>query len=133
VNRIRIAIVALLLIFFVGAPQVELFAQGRAHGHHGRQEQKLERRRLQRARQTARIQAQQNSRILAQQNRALAYNSRVLAQNSRAIARQNYWDAARYYRADSPTATRIVLGTTLVGLLTIPLWLQLGAAFVGLQ
>jgi len=40
---------------------------------------------------------------------------------------------ARFYRADSPTATRIVLGTTLIGLFTIPLWLQLGAKFVGLQ
>ncbi len=39
---------------------------------------------------------------------------------------------SRYYRGDVPTATRIVLGTTLVGLLTIPLWLQIGARFVGL-
>jgi predicted permease len=40
---------------------------------------------------------------------------------------------ARYFRADSGTAVRIVLATTLLGFLTIPLWLRLGTAFVFAQ
>jgi len=72
VNRIRTAIVALVLILFAGMPQAELLAQGRAHGRRDRQEQKWERRQQQRARQAARIEA-----------------------------RQEYWDAARYYRNDN--------------------------------
>ena len=39
---------------------------------------------------------------------------------------------ASYYRADRGTAVRIVLATTLLGLLTIPLWLRLGAYVVGI-
>jgi predicted permease len=39
---------------------------------------------------------------------------------------------ARYYRADPGTAVRIVLGTTVVGLLTIPLWIRIGAAWLGI-
>ena len=39
---------------------------------------------------------------------------------------------ARLYRGDGGTAVRIVVGTTIVGLFTIPLWLRVGAQFVGL-
>jgi predicted permease len=43
---------------------------------------------------------------------------------------------ARHYRdssgTDSATAVRVVLATTLVGLVTIPLWLRLGAYWLGL-
>ncbi len=39
---------------------------------------------------------------------------------------------ARLYRADGGTAVRIVLATTILGLLTIPLWLRIGAHIVGL-
>ena len=39
---------------------------------------------------------------------------------------------SRLYRADGGTAVRIVLATTILGLLTIPLWLRLGAHIVGL-
>jgi malate permease and related proteins len=38
---------------------------------------------------------------------------------------------ARYYNADSGTAVRIVLASTILGLLTIPLWLRIGGAIVG--
>lgn len=42
---------------------------------------------------------------------------------------------ARHYRedcgTDSGTAVRVVLATTLVGLVTIPLWLRMGAIWVG--
>jgi malate permease and related proteins len=38
---------------------------------------------------------------------------------------------ARYYRGDTGMAVRIVLASTVLGLLTIPLWLRIGAAFVG--
>jgi predicted permease len=38
---------------------------------------------------------------------------------------------ARLYKADSGTAVRIVVASTLLGLLTIPLWLRLGMIFVG--
>jgi malate permease and related proteins len=37
---------------------------------------------------------------------------------------------ARYYRADSGTAVRIVLASTLIGFLTIPLWLRVGSLIV---
>jgi malate permease and related proteins len=40
---------------------------------------------------------------------------------------------SRHYRADGATAVRIVIATTILGLLTIPLWLQLGAKFAGLE
>lgn len=40
---------------------------------------------------------------------------------------------SRHYRADSGTSVRIVMATTILGLLTIPLWLQLGAKFAGLE
>ena len=33
---------------------------------------------------------------------------------------------AKHYGGDSPTALRVVLGTSAVGLLTIPLWIQFG-------
>ena len=39
---------------------------------------------------------------------------------------------ARYYQGDGGTAVRIVLASTVLGLLTIPLWLRVGAAMVGL-
>ena len=38
---------------------------------------------------------------------------------------------ARHYRGDSSMAVRIVLATTLIGLLTIPLWMRIGSSFVG--
>jgi hypothetical protein len=83
VNRIRTAIVATLLIAFVGVPPVEMLAQGRGHGH-DKQEQKWEQRqRVQRARQAARAEAQRE------------------ALERQQLARQQYWDAARYYRNDN--------------------------------
>jgi hypothetical protein len=39
---------------------------------------------------------------------------------------------AKHYGGDPPTAVRIVIGTTLTGLLTIPLWIRFGIQFVGL-
>jgi len=39
---------------------------------------------------------------------------------------------AKHYGGDSPTALRVVLGTSIVGLLTIPLWIKLGILWVGL-
>ncbi|MBL9186597.1 MAG: AEC family transporter [Opitutaceae bacterium] len=38
---------------------------------------------------------------------------------------------ARLYGGHPPTAVQIVLGTTIVGILTIPLWLRAGLAWVG--
>jgi predicted permease len=38
---------------------------------------------------------------------------------------------ARHYGVQPLTAVQIVLGTTGLGLLTIPLWLRLGLAWVG--
>jgi hypothetical protein len=40
---------------------------------------------------------------------------------------------AKHYGGDPATALRIVLGTSLVGLVTIPLWLRFGMKFVGLE
>jgi malate permease and related proteins len=39
---------------------------------------------------------------------------------------------AQYYRGDTGTAVRIVIASTVLGLLTIPLWLRIGGSFVGL-
>ena len=39
---------------------------------------------------------------------------------------------SRFYRADVGTAAQIVIASTVVGLLTIPLWLRVGFAFAGL-
>jgi len=39
---------------------------------------------------------------------------------------------ARHYGGDPPTALRVVIGTSVVSLMTIPLWIRFGAAFVGL-
>lgn len=39
---------------------------------------------------------------------------------------------ARLYRGDPPTAVRVVISTSAVSLLTIPLWLRFGLKFVGL-
>jgi malate permease and related proteins len=39
---------------------------------------------------------------------------------------------AKHYGGDPATALRVVLGTSLVGLLTIPLWLRFGMKWVGL-
>ena len=39
---------------------------------------------------------------------------------------------ARYYGGDPPTALRIVIGTSLLALVTIPLWLRLGTKIAGL-
>ena len=39
---------------------------------------------------------------------------------------------ARHYGGDPPTALRVVIGTSLVGLVTIPLWIRFGLKFAGL-
>ena len=39
---------------------------------------------------------------------------------------------ARHYQGDPPTALRVVIGTSVVGLVTIPLWIRFGMHFVGL-
>jgi predicted permease len=39
---------------------------------------------------------------------------------------------SRHYGGDPPTALRLVIGTSLVGLVTIPLWIRFGMRFVGL-
>jgi malate permease and related proteins len=40
---------------------------------------------------------------------------------------------AKHYGGDPATALRVVLSTSLVGLVTIPLWLRFGMKFVGLE
>ena len=40
---------------------------------------------------------------------------------------------ARHYQGDPATAMRVVIGTSLVGLVTIPLWIRFGMHWVGLQ
>lgn len=37
---------------------------------------------------------------------------------------------AKHYNGDAPTALRVVIGTSVVGLLTIPLWIQFGMKMV---
>lgn len=39
---------------------------------------------------------------------------------------------ARHYQGDPATAMRVVIGTSVVGLVTIPLWIRFGLHFVGL-
>lgn len=39
---------------------------------------------------------------------------------------------ARHYQGEPATAMRVVIGTSVVGLLTIPLWIRFGLKFVGL-
>lgn len=39
---------------------------------------------------------------------------------------------AKHYGGDPPTAVRIVVGTSVIGLITIPLWIRFGMKFVGL-
>lgn len=39
---------------------------------------------------------------------------------------------AKHYGGDAATAVRVVVATSLVGLLTIPLWIRFGMHFVGL-
>jgi len=39
---------------------------------------------------------------------------------------------ARHYGGNPPTAMRVVIGTSVIGLLTIPLWIRFGMHFVGL-
>jgi len=41
--------------------------------------------------------------------------------------------ASRYFQGHSPTALRVVVGTSVVSFLTIPLWIRLGMQFVGLE
>jgi predicted permease len=38
---------------------------------------------------------------------------------------------AKHYGGDSATAMRVVLGTTVVSFVTIPLWIRFGMKFVG--
>jgi hypothetical protein len=38
---------------------------------------------------------------------------------------------ARHYGVDAPAALRVVLATSAVGLLTIPLWLKIGLLVLG--
>lgn len=40
---------------------------------------------------------------------------------------------ARHYQGDAPTAMRVVIGTSVVGLVTIPMWIRFGMHFVGMQ
>ena len=40
---------------------------------------------------------------------------------------------ARHYAGDPATAMRVVIGTTVVGLVTIPLWIRFGMHWLGLQ
>jgi predicted permease len=40
---------------------------------------------------------------------------------------------ARHYGGQPLTAVQIVLGTTALGILTIPLWLRVGLAWTGLN
>ncbi len=39
---------------------------------------------------------------------------------------------SRHYGGDTPTALRVVMGTTAVGLITIPFWIRFGIHFAGL-
>jgi predicted permease len=39
---------------------------------------------------------------------------------------------ARHYAGDPATAMRVVIGTTVVGLVTIPLWIRFGMQWLGL-
>ena len=39
---------------------------------------------------------------------------------------------SKLYKGDAPTAVRVVISTSVVGLVTIPLWLRFGMKFVGL-
>jgi predicted permease len=39
---------------------------------------------------------------------------------------------AKHYGGDPRTALQVVLGTSLAGLITIPMWIQLGEKFAGL-
>jgi predicted permease len=39
---------------------------------------------------------------------------------------------AKLYKGDPTTAIRVVLGTAVVSLVTIPLWIEFGIKFVGL-
>jgi predicted permease len=39
---------------------------------------------------------------------------------------------ARHYGGDTPTALRVVISTSIVGLITIPLWIRFGLKFCGL-
>jgi len=39
---------------------------------------------------------------------------------------------SKHYGGDPPTAVRVVLATTAVSLVTIPLWIRFGMKFVGL-
>lgn len=40
---------------------------------------------------------------------------------------------SRHYGGDPPTALRVVIGTSLVGMVTIPLWIRFGMKFAGLE
>ena len=40
---------------------------------------------------------------------------------------------ARHYGGDPPTAMRVVIGTSAVGLATIPLWIRFGLKFAGVE
>ena len=40
---------------------------------------------------------------------------------------------ARHYQGDPAIAMRMVIGTSVVGLMTIPLWIRFGMHLVGLQ
>jgi malate permease and related proteins len=39
---------------------------------------------------------------------------------------------SRHYGGDPPTALRVVMGTSVVGMITIPIWIRLGMRFAGL-
>jgi malate permease and related proteins len=39
---------------------------------------------------------------------------------------------SRHYGGDPPTALRVVIGTSVVGLITIPIWIRVGLRFAGM-
>jgi predicted permease len=39
---------------------------------------------------------------------------------------------SRHYGGDPPTALRVVIGTSVVGLVTIPMWIRFGLKFAGM-
>ncbi|MFT4689809.1 MAG: AEC family transporter [Verrucomicrobiia bacterium] len=41
--------------------------------------------------------------------------------------------ASKYFQAHPPTALRVVLSTSIIGFITIPLWIRFGMQFVGLE
>jgi hypothetical protein len=106
VTRIRTAIIATLLIAFVGVPPVEMLAQGHGRGHdkHDKQEQKWERRQQQRARQAAREQYWDAARYYRQDNNR--YRSYRMTRNDRIYRGSDN----RYYCKRDDGTTGLIIG-----------------------